>query len=193
MNYSKYNYKKEMIRNVLMMGLILFIAIFFTYNIYYKFNDKNNVDFSSASLDINFHEENGEELDITKITPVTDSVGLSSPGHTITITNNLTEPVDYKIKLVDNEKKLQELDSEMKPIPKDEIRVSIKKSGVQTEVYTLTELEDNVLLETTASPLEETRYTIRIWVTNESSLPIGSSNYYHGLIQIEENNKTAKK
>lgn len=182
-----------MIRNVLMMGLILFIAIFFTYNIYYKFNDKNNVDFSSASLDINFHEENGEELDITKITPVTDSVGLSSPGHTITITNNLTEPVDYKIKLVDNEKKLQELDSEMKPIPKDEIRVSIKKSGVQTEVYTLTELEDNVLLETTASPLEETRYTIRIWVTNESSLPIGSSNYYHGLIQIEENNKTAKK
>ena len=90
MYYLK-QYRKEMIKNVIIIGVILFIAIFSTYHIYYSFSDSEIIDYSSTSLDITFPEDEGEELNITKITPLTDAVGLSSKGHTIKVTNNLTE------------------------------------------------------------------------------------------------------
>ena len=74
--YYKNLYKKEMIKNVIIIGIILFIAIFSTYHIYYSFGETKEVDFSSTSLDISFHEDNGEELNITKVVSKTDSVGL---------------------------------------------------------------------------------------------------------------------
>lgn len=190
MYYKKYNRKKEIIKNVVLISLILSLAIFSTRYIYYSFNSATEIDYSSDSLDITFHEESGEELDITKITPLNDSVGLSSKGHTITITNNLTESVKYKIVIVDNEEKMQEQNCEGITIPRDEIRVSIKKSGESTEVYKLSDLEDGVLLSTTSEALEETKYTIRIWVNADCSLPSGSEHHYHGLIQVIENDAT---
>ena len=87
--YKKSSYRKEKIKNFLIIGLILFIAIFSTYYIYHLFNNTEVIDYSSESLDITFHEESGEELDITKVVPLTESVGLSSKGHKITIKNNL--------------------------------------------------------------------------------------------------------
>lgn len=187
MSYTKYNYKKERIKNVIIIGVILFIAVFSTYHIYYNFNNTTEIDYSSESLDISFHEEKGEELNITKVTPLTDSVGLSSKGHTLTITNNLTEPVNYKIKVVNNTDKMNEHVCEDILISQEEVRISIKKSGESTEVYTLAELEDGVLISTTSQALEETKFTIRVWVDSETSLPSGSSHHYHGIIQVVEN------
>lgn len=185
--YNQKKYRKQKIKNIIIITIILFIAVFSTYNIYDAFNDTENIDYSSTSLDITFHEETGEELDITKITPVTDAVGLSSKGHTVTITNNLTESVKYKIKIVDNEEKMKLQDCEGITIPREEIRISIKAPGKEIEVYSLSDLEDGVLLSTKAEALEENKYTIRIWVNNDSSLPSGSEHHYHGLIQIVEN------
>lgn len=190
MYYKKYNRKKEMIKNIVIIAFILGLAIFSTRYIYYSFSNTTEIDYSSDSLDISFHEESGEELDITKITPLTDSVGLSSKGHTMTITNNLTEPVNYKIVIVDNTEKMTEQDCEGITIPREEIRISIKKSGESTEVYKLSDLEDGVLLSTSSKALEEAKFTIRIWVNNESSLPSGSEHHYHGLIQVIENDAT---
>jgi archaellum component FlaF (FlaF/FlaG flagellin family) len=188
--YYKNLYKKEMIKNVIIIGIILFIAIFSTYHIYYSFGETKEVDFSSTSLDISFHEDNGEELNITKVVSKTDSVGLSSAGHKITITNNLTEDVNYKIKIVDNEEKLEETDCQGLIIPKEEIRVSIKESGKETKIYSLSELEDGVILTTTAKALEKDKYTIRIWIKEDTLLPNGSKYHYHGLIQVIENETT---
>lgn len=188
--YYKNLYKKEMIKNVIIIGIILFIAIFSTYHIYYSFGETKEVDFSSTSLDISFHEEHGEELNITKVVSKTDSVGLSSAGHKITITNNLTEDVNYKIKIVDNENKLEEMDCQGLIIPKEEIRVSIKESGKETKIYSLSELEDGVMLTTKAKALEKDKYTIRIWIKEDTLLPSGSKYHYHGLIQVIENDTT---
>lgn len=188
--YYKNLYRKEMIKNVVIIAIILFIAVFSTYHIYYSFDNTEEIDYSSTSLDITFHEETGEELDILKVTPLTDSVGLGTTPHTITITNNLTEEVNYKIKIVDNEEKMEEQDCEGITIPREEIRVSIKKSGEETKIYSLSELEDGVLISTKAKALEKTKYTIRIWVNDNSTLPGGSAHHYHGLIQIIENDTT---
>lgn len=189
MYYLK-QYRKEMIKNVIIIGVILFIAIFSTYHIYYAFSDSEIIDYSSTSLDITFPEDEGEELNITKITPLTDAVGLSSKGHTIKVTNNLTEEVKYKIRIVDNVEKMEEAECKGITIPREEIRVSIKVPGKDTEVYSLTELEDGVLLSTRAKPLATDKFTIRIWVSNETTLPSGSKHHYHGLIQVIENDTT---
>lgn len=188
--YYKNLYKKEMIKNVIIIGIIIFIAFFSTYHIYYSFGETKEVDFSSTSLDISFHEDNGEELNITKVVSKTDSVGLSSAGHKITIANNLTEDVNYKIKIVDNEEKLEETDCQGLIIPKEEIRVSIKESGKETKIYSLSELEEGVILTTTAKALEKDKYTIRIWIKEDTLLPNGSKYHYHGLIQVIENETT---
>ena len=92
-----YNHKKELIKNVVTMTFILTIAIVSTYIIYNKFDHSEIVDYSSESLDITFKEEMGDEINITNVSPVTDSVGLSSKAHTITIKNNLTEATKFII------------------------------------------------------------------------------------------------
>lgn len=188
--YYKNLYKKEMIKNIVIGGIILFIAVFSTYHIYYSFNDTKEIDYSSTSLDVTFHEETGEELNITKITPLRDNVALSSAdSHTITITNNLTEEVNYKIKIVDNIEKIEEQDCKGITIPREEIRVSIKAPGKKVKIYSLSEIEDGVLLSHTAKALEETKYTIRLWVKDETNIN-GTDYHYHGLIQVVENDTT---
>ena len=47
MYYKKYNRKKEMIKNIVISGFILFIAVFSTYNIYNKFSNPTEIDYSS--------------------------------------------------------------------------------------------------------------------------------------------------
>lgn len=188
--YYKNSLRKEKIKNIIIIGLILFIAVFSTYYIYHLFNNTENIDYSSESLDITFYEDKGEELDITKIVPLTESVGLSSKGHTLTVKNNLTEPVKFKIKIVDNKEKITNQSCKGITIPREEIRVSIKQTGLETEVYKLSELTDGVVISTKASALEEKKFTIRIWVDNETTLPPGSNHHYHGLIQVIENDMT---
>ncbi len=187
--YQKYNPKKELIKNIVIITFILLIAVISTYKIYYHFNRETDIDYSSTSLDITFHEKNGEKLDITKVTPLNDAVGLSSKGHTLTIHNNLTEPVKYNIKIVDNIENISSHACEDISIPKEEIKISIKDSNAQTEFYNLSDFEDGIVISKTIDALAEEKYTIRLWVSSETSLQTGSSHHYHGLIQVFENDQ----
>ena len=161
------------------------IAIFATHHIYYKFQNERNTDYSSESLDITFHEETGDKVALTRVTPVTDAVGLSSQSYTFTIKNNMTIPVDYTIKLVDDLEMVFEDNCGEIEMPKDIIRVAIK-SEEKTEIYTLSELEDGVLETDKIKPLDEEEYTIRVWTTQNTTLQAGSTRHYHGKIQIVE-------
>ena len=78
-----YNRKKEIIKNTVYITFILLIAVVSTYFIYNKFQKTRTVDFNSASLDVSYHEASGDRISINKVTPVTDSVGLSSKAYTI--------------------------------------------------------------------------------------------------------------
>ena len=70
--------KREIIKNTIFIIFILILAVIPTHYIYYKFQGNRNIDFSSESLDVVYHESTGDKLTISKVTPVTDSVGLSS-------------------------------------------------------------------------------------------------------------------
>ena len=180
-----YNYRKERIKSALIICFILALAIFATHHIYYKFQNERNTDYSSESLDITFHEETGDKVKLTRVTPVTDAVGLASQSYTFTIKNNMTIPVNYTIKLVDDLEMVFEDNCGELEMPKDIIRVAIK-SKEETEIYTLSELQDGVLLENKIKALGEEEYTIRIWNTQSTTLQAGSTRHYHGKIQIVE-------
>ena len=183
-----YNPKKEVMKNVIYIGIILLIAIISTYKIYYKFQDDRTVNFTSDSFVITFHEKTGDKVNITKVTPVTDSVGLSSNSYSFSIKNNLTEKAHFEVRLVDDLESVTDDNCIDKLISKENIKVSIKNGKKENKIYNLNELEDGVLLSDKISALEEREISVRVWVDKNSSLPIGSDMHYHGTIKVLEDN-----
>lgn len=188
----KYNRRREIIKNTVYITLILLLAIVSTYYIYNRFQENRNIDFNSESLDVTYHEETGDKLAITKVTPVTDSVGLSSKSYNISIKNNLTEKVDYKIRVLDDLDTIKEDGCGDYLIPKEDIRISIKLNKNDNKVYNLVDLEKGVLLDSKVKALDTDEVAIRVWIKQDSTLPMGAKMHYHGTIQvIEENSSVA--
>ena len=158
--------KKELIKNTIYVGLILLFAAAATFYIYNRFQTTRDVDYNSKSLDVVFHDS-GDKITINKVTPMTDSVGLSTKGYNLSIKNNLTVPVEYKIKIVDDIE-LNEIDKDHL-ISKDNIRISIKEGKNNNKIYNLNELENGILLETEANALEKIDLVIRAWVNKDST------------------------
>ena len=180
-----YNRKKEFIKSGISLFLLLLLAVISTYYIYHKFENVSSIDFNSESLDIVYREKTGDKLLLSKVTPVTDSVGLSSSIYGVSIKNNLTEKVNYKIKIVDDEEMMEEVEEDLQ-IPKEEIRISVKAGKNSNKIYSLDELEDGILLEDVLDALAEKNISIRIWIRQDTTLPSGAIMYYHGIIQVEE-------
>lgn len=190
-----YNRKKEIIKNSIIISFILLIAVSSTHYIYYKFKDDKSVDYNSESLEVIFHEEDGNKVLINKVIPVTDSVGLTSHAYTFTIKNNLTQPVKLKIKLLEDLEKIVEDECEKKQLSKEFIKVSIKENKDNNKIYNLNELKNEVLMNTKIKALAENDYYIRVWVDKESTISPNTELHYHGLIQVveEETNSIAMK
>lgn len=181
-----YNRRREIIKNTIFITIILLLAVVSTYYIYAKFQVNQTVDYNSKSLDVTYHEKSGNKLTIGKVTPVTDSVGLSSKSYNIVLKNNLTETVDFKIKVLDDLETIVEDECSDNLITKDSIRISIKNGNKENKIYNLDELEDGILLADELDALETKNLSIRVWVKQDSVLPLGSNMHYHGLVQVEE-------
>ena len=181
-----YNRKKELRKNIIYSAVILLLAVFSTYYIYNKFQEDRDVDFSSESLDVIYHDTTGDKITITKMTPVTDSVGLSSKSYNVSLKNNLTEDVSYTIKVVDDLDVIAEDECEDKLIPKDNIRISVKINKHDNAIYQLDELEDGILLHDTIEALDTADIAIRAWIKQDSNLPAGAKLHYHAKIQVVE-------
>ncbi len=181
-----YNRKKELRINIIYSTVILLLAVFSTYYIYNKFQEDRDIDFSSESLDVIYHDTTGDKITITKMTPVTDSVGLSSKSYNVSLKNNLTEDVSYTIKVVDDLDVIAEDECEDKLIPKDNIRISVKINKHDNAIYQLDELEDGILLHDTIEALDTADIAIRVWIKQDSNLPAGAKLHYHAKIQVVE-------
>ena len=184
-----YNRKKQIIKSAITITFILVVAVFATHHIYYKFQNERDVDYTSNSLDVVFHEKTGDKVELTKITPVTDSVGLSSKAYTFTVKNNLTVSTKYEIKLIDEIEKVLNDNCQEYQIDKSIIKVSIKEDNNENKIYLLSDLADGILSSDTIKPLEEKEYTIRVW--NVSTTNQKKDMHYHGKIQIVDDNTVA--
>lgn len=187
---SNFNPKKYLIKNIIYTTLIILLAIFSTYNIYYKFQDDRDVNYNSESFVVTFHEKSGDRMSITNVTPVADSVGLSSKAYSLNIKNNLTVPVLFKIKIVDDLDRVVADNCQNELLSKDFIRISIKNGKEDNQIYNLNELKDGILLDDEMKALEDRELTIRIWVNRDSNIPLNTNLHYHGIIQVLESNNT---
>ena len=178
--------KKEIIKNTIYIIFILLLAIIPTYYIYNNFKSSSDKSVNGASLDITYHEKEGDKITLTKITPVTDSVGLSSNAYQVTIKNNLTEKVDYKVKLVYDSETIKKDECQDILIPKEFIRVSIKTDKTPNKIYTLSELEEDNLLVDTMEALEKKNISVRVWIAQYSNVPTGTKMHYHGKLKVVE-------
>ena len=164
--------RKETIKNVVYIGLILLVAVVSTYLIYDKFVEERKIDSSSEMLEVTYRDNSGHKIAITKVTPLTDSVGLSTTNYGVTLSNNLTEKVNYIIRVKDDIETTLEDECEEYQISKDDIRISVKAGKEENKIYTLSELVDGVLIENSIKPLEKEEVSIRLWVSQNSTLPL---------------------
>lgn len=187
-----YNRRREIVKNVVYITAIFILVVVSTYCIYNKFQTSRNIDFNSESLDVTYHEATGDKITLNRITPVTDSVGLSSKAYNITLKNNLTEKVDFKIKIVDDLEFIMSDGCSDNLISLENIRISIKDGNKENKIYNLNELKENILLESKLDALEVRELAVRVWIGQDSILPLGSSMHYHGIMQVmEEDNSIA--
>ncbi len=173
---------KEIIKNTFYVGIILLFASISTYLIYNKFQNTRDVDFSSKSLDVVYHDS-GNKISINKIVPMTDSVGLSSNAYNLSIKNNLTIPVKYIVKIVEDEDFIINND---KVVPREDIRVSIKVNKSNNEIYNLSDLENGVLLDTEIGALEKNDLSIRLWINKDSNISNTNDMKYQAIIKVVE-------
>ena len=180
--YKKYTRKQE----IVIIAFILALCLVSTYFIYNKFSGERKIDYNSEKLEVVFNDKTGDKITLKKITPLNDSVGLSTKAHNFELHNNLTEKVNVQIKIEDDEKAVEKDDCSERLIPKDNIKVMIKKNNIESDIYRLSELENGIILDDELEPIANNVYAIRMWVDKDTSLPAGSNFHYHGKIKIIE-------
>ena len=180
--YKKYTRKQE----IVIIGFILALCLVSTYFIYNKFSDERKIDYNSENLEVIFNDQTGDKITLKKVTPLNDAVGLSTKAHNFELNNNLTEKVNVQIKIEDDKATVEKENCEERQIPKDNIKVMIKKNNIESDIYRLSELEDGVILDDELEPIAHNTYAVRVWVDKDTALPAGSNFHYHGTIKIIE-------
>ena len=188
MNYMLYKQmrKKMLIKTMIFMVLIIGISVFVSITIYNKFKTVRDKKYNSPSLEVTYHSKYGKSINITKVTPVTDYVGLSGYAYKFTIKNNTNKKVKYQIKLMDNDKRYIKDNCEEKKIPKSIIKIGIHKSGEVSKVINLDDVDDDILTTAVLRPKKEEKYTVRVWISNENDLVLDKYLHYHGLLKVTE-------
>lgn len=186
MNYTYYKklQRKLIIKNSIFISCILLFACISTYYIYNNFKDTRDEILSSESLEVAFHNKEGNNITIKKITPVSDAVGLSTKAYTFTIKNNTNKKVKYAIRIREDQT-AQKKDNCEGSIPLNIIKTGIHKEGEVSSIYNLDDLNDGIITTGTVNAQKEIKYTIRFWIS-QNSLTIENDFHFHGLVEVDE-------
>lgn len=195
MNYNLYKKmrNKIIIKNVIIITIILAFALVSTYKIYDKFQEERDKKSQSSSLEVTFHDKNAGHVTINKITPVTDSVGLSSHAYKFTIKNNTSRKVKYSIRIAPDDELYKKDKCSDNKIPLNIIKTGIHSEGEISKIYNLDDLNNNLLLSRTIGPNKEEEYTVRFWISKNTIVTEEKNMHFHGVLEVvEEGNDVAK-
>ena len=182
--YYKKLQRKMMIKSGVFIFVILLFACISAYSIYNRFKDTRDEILSSESLEVAFHNKEGNNVSLTKVNPVTDAVGLSSKSYTFTIKNNTNKKVRYVIKIKEDKATIEEDDCEG-VIPFNIIKTGIHSEGEVSNIYNLDDLEDGIIVNRIIGAKKEINYTVRFWIS-QNSLAISNNFHFHGMLEVEE-------
>lgn len=182
--YQKY-YRRHMIKSAIIIIFLFAFAIISTYLIYNNFSSKREHDIDTGEMEVVFHGKEGNKINLTKFTPVSDAVGLSSTEYSFTVKNSTANSVSYKIVLEPNTNRINSDECFTKTIPSELLKLSLRVDHQTPVAKILSEYQDNVLYEDTLEADSEEDYSIRLWAIN-SDFVIDRDSHYHAIIKVIE-------
>ena len=182
--YQKY-YRKHMIKSAIIIIFLFAFAIVSTYLIYNNFSSKREHDIDTGEMEVVFHGKEGNKINLTKFTPVSDAVGLSSTEYSFTVKNSTANSVRYKIVIEPNTNRVNSDGCFEKTIPSELLKLSLRVDHQTPVAKILSEYQDNVLYEDTLEADSEEDYSIRLWAIN-SDFVIDRDSHYHAIIKVIE-------
>ena len=182
--YQKY-YHKQMLKSIVIIIFLLGISIISTYIIYNNFSNQRNHDIDTGKMEVVFHSKDGNKINLTKFTPVTDAVGLSSTEYSFTVKNSTNNSVKYKIVIETNYDKIKEDNCENTTIPSELLKLSLRVDHQAPEAKILSEYQNNILFEDVLESNSEEDYSIRLWAINNNFV-IDKDSHFHGIIKVIE-------
>ena len=182
--YQSY-YRRHMIKSTIIIIFLLAFAIVSTYLIYHNFSNEREQDIDTGEMEVVFHNKDGNKINLTKFTPVSDAVGLSSTEYNFTVKNSTANSVSYKIVIEPNTNKINNDNCSLKIIPSELLKLSLRVDHQTPEAKILSEYSDNVLYEDTLDANSEEDYSIRLWAIN-SDFVIDRDSHYHAVIKVIE-------
>lgn len=182
--YQKY-YRRHMIKSAIIIIFLFAFAIVSTYLIYNNFSSEREQDIDTGEMEVVFHSKEGNKINLTKYTPVSDAVGLSSNEYSFTVKNNTSNSVSYKIVLEPNINRINNDNCSLKTIPSELLKLSLRVDHQTPEAKILSEYQNNVLYEDTLEANTEEDYSIRLWAIN-SDFVIDRDSHYHAVIKVIE-------
>ena len=182
--YQKY-YRRHMIKSAIIIIFLFSFAIVSTYLIYNNFSSKREHDVDTGEMEVVFHSKEGNKINLTRFTPVSDAVGLSSTEYSFTVKNSTANSVNYKIVLEPNTNRINSDECFTKTIPSELLKLSLRVDHQTPVAKILSEHQNNVLYEYTLEADSEEDYSIRLWAIN-SDFVIDRDSHYHGVIKVIE-------
>ena len=181
----QFNYRKYMIKSIIIITFLLSFAIVSTYLIYNNFSKQREKDIDTGKMEVVFHSQAGNKINLTRFNPVTDAVGLSSDSFDFTVRNGTDKEVSYKIVLEDNTKRIERDGCSINRIPNELLKLSFRVDHEAPNALILSEYPNNVLYEDTLEAHSEEDYSIRIWAVN-SDFVIDRNSHFHSIIKVIE-------
>ncbi len=182
--YQNY-YRKHMIKSTIIIIFLFAFAIISTYLIYNNFSNARQRDVDTGEMEVIFHSQAGNKINLTRFNPVSDAVGLSSTEYDFTVKNETENSVSYKIVLDQNTNRIEEDDCAYKTIPSELLKLSLRVDHKTPVAKILSEYEDNIIYEDTLEPNSEEDYSIRLWAINNDFV-IDRDSHFHAIINVVE-------
>ncbi len=184
MHYAKYQ-RRHLIKTGILCAFILGFALVSTYFIYHKFYGKNDQVYQEENLRITFHEKEGNKVTIQKITPVTDSVGLSTSPYSLTLENHTDHSVRYIISLENDEKTISDCGCIDNGIPYSIIKLGVHSSKKTLEPKLLSDIPNLAVYQSTLKKGEKEDVELRLWI-DRTSTDINRDGHYHAQMIVKE-------
>ena len=181
---------KFYIKNGIYIFLILLFAVVSTMWIYNKFSKENSSITPTEHLEVTFHDKEKNKISITKVNPVSDAIGLSFNANTISIKNNTDKKLKFVVKILDDIDEYNYHGCINNKLPHGSIKIAYHKNKDRNSIVLLNTLVDDVLVSDEIDAGDETNYTVRLWIDNNTNLNLDKNSHYHGLIIVEEIKET---
>lgn len=182
--------RKDFLPVILILLICVTVIVFtFTYALFsYRKQGKNENAITTADVNVLVDDEGKEGISQVGAFPVYDEVGRQSEPYTFMIKNLGTLGVNYKIKLVLDEKAITEDNCKEKLLPDKAIKMQLIKDGKVEIEKILEDLEDYTIDEGYLG-LEENvnkmhRYELRLWLDSKGGAEV-MEKHYHGRIDVE--------